>query len=198
MRRAFSILAVVLSLLLLTAPAALAKPNECNIICYHIVQPGETIFCIARAYGVDPWAIAAQNGIVNPNVIHPGAGHPRCVRLGAARSNVCTSVPALAWLSLHLRHLPHRCQWRESVSHLAELRREHVAHSRVQQHLRPELHPRRRCAVHPGRPLARGKHHSCNTRPRFWAVAGYLPHAHRESEGSGGQRDSRQPAKADY
>jgi LysM repeat protein len=30
------------------------------------------LYCIARAYGVDPYAIAAQNGILNPNLIHPG------------------------------------------------------------------------------------------------------------------------------
>lgn len=72
MRRALFILTVVLTLFLLTAPAAQAKPDECSIICYHVVRPGETVFCIARAYGVDPWAIVAQNGIVNPNTVYPG------------------------------------------------------------------------------------------------------------------------------
>jgi LysM repeat protein len=43
-----------------------------DILGYHTVQPRETLFCIGRAYGVDPYAIAAQNGILNPNVIHPG------------------------------------------------------------------------------------------------------------------------------
>ena len=72
MRRAFSVLVIVLVLLLCTVPAADAKPSEWSTICYHRVRPGETIYCIARAYGVDPWAITAHNGIVNPNVIHAG------------------------------------------------------------------------------------------------------------------------------
>jgi LysM repeat protein len=43
-----------------------------SILGYHTVQPGETLYCIGRAYGVDPYAIATQNGILNPNVIHAG------------------------------------------------------------------------------------------------------------------------------
>jgi LysM repeat protein len=42
------------------------------IICYHTVKSGETLFCIGRAYGIDPYAIAIQNSIVNPNLIYPG------------------------------------------------------------------------------------------------------------------------------
>jgi LysM repeat protein len=38
----------------------------------HIVRQGEWLYCIARAYGVDPKAIAEENGILNPNLIHPG------------------------------------------------------------------------------------------------------------------------------
>jgi LysM repeat protein len=72
MRRAFSILAVVLVLLVFTASAAYAKPSEWTTICNHVVRSGETIYCIARAYGVDPWAITAHNGIVNPNMVYPG------------------------------------------------------------------------------------------------------------------------------
>jgi LysM repeat protein len=33
----------------------------------HTVRQGETLFCIGRAYGVLPWAIAMANGIHNPN-----------------------------------------------------------------------------------------------------------------------------------
>ncbi len=32
----------------------------------HCVQPGEWIYCIARAYQVSPWAIAQVNGIPGP------------------------------------------------------------------------------------------------------------------------------------
>jgi len=71
MRRALSVPVIVLTILLFTASAVHAKPNE-GIICNHVVQSGETIYCIARAYGVDPGAIAAQNGILNPGLIYPG------------------------------------------------------------------------------------------------------------------------------
>jgi LysM repeat protein len=42
------------------------------ILGYHTVKPGETLFCIGRAYGVDPQAIAVRNGIVNPGLIYVG------------------------------------------------------------------------------------------------------------------------------
>jgi LysM repeat protein len=52
-------------------PSATPSPPW-SILGYHTVQPGETLYCIGRAYGVDPYAIATQNGILNPNVIHAG------------------------------------------------------------------------------------------------------------------------------
>lgn len=71
MKKTVLALAVVL-LLLLTAQPVFAAPARWTILGYHVVRPGETLFCIARAYGVNPWAIANQNGIVNPNRIYPG------------------------------------------------------------------------------------------------------------------------------
>ena len=53
-------------------PTITPTPLPGDILGYHTVQPGETLYCIGRAYGVDPYAIAAQNGILNPNIIHPG------------------------------------------------------------------------------------------------------------------------------
>ncbi len=38
----------------------------------HIVRPGQTLFSIARMYGVDVWALARANNIVNPNRIYIG------------------------------------------------------------------------------------------------------------------------------
>jgi LysM repeat protein len=38
----------------------------------HVVQPGENLFRIALKYGTTVQAIAAQNGIVNPNVVYAG------------------------------------------------------------------------------------------------------------------------------
>jgi len=66
------IVLIVLVVLLLLPTAASAAPLEWTILGYHTVRTGETLFCIARAYGVDPWAIASQNGILYPNWIYPG------------------------------------------------------------------------------------------------------------------------------
>jgi len=38
----------------------------------HIVQPGETLYSIARRYGTTYWAIAMANNLPNPNVIYAG------------------------------------------------------------------------------------------------------------------------------
>jgi putative chitinase len=69
-----------------SAPATTFDSPPPGILGYHTVQAGETLFCIGRAYGVDPYAIASQNGIVNPNVIHAG--------VVLAIPNVPKSLPA--------------------------------------------------------------------------------------------------------
>jgi LysM repeat protein len=38
----------------------------------HVVQPGETIYAIARRYGVSPQAIITANNLANPDRIRPG------------------------------------------------------------------------------------------------------------------------------
>ncbi|MCS7283966.1 MAG: LysM peptidoglycan-binding domain-containing protein [Anaerolineae bacterium] len=70
MRRAVA--PIILVVLLMTAQVAAAAPLQWSILGHHIVRPGETLFCIARAYGVSPWAIAQQNNIVNPNKVYAG------------------------------------------------------------------------------------------------------------------------------
>jgi hypothetical protein len=72
MRRVLFILATVLILAVSTASAVHARPSEWSTIGHHTVRSGETLFCIGRAYGVDPWEIARYNGIVHPYMIHPG------------------------------------------------------------------------------------------------------------------------------
>jgi len=52
--------------------AMAATPGAAEILGQHTVQRGETLFCIARAYGVDPWAIADQNQLVEVSRIHSG------------------------------------------------------------------------------------------------------------------------------
>ena len=52
---------------------------------HHLVRYGETLYSIARRYGVRPWAIAQANGIYNVNLIYagqvlyiPSGGHYGC------------------------------------------------------------------------------------------------------------------------
>jgi LysM repeat protein len=73
---------VILIVSLMPASYALARtsapattfdsPPPGGILGYHTVRAGETLYCIGRAYGVDPFAIASHNGIVNPNRISVG------------------------------------------------------------------------------------------------------------------------------
>jgi LysM repeat protein len=53
------------------APTSTPSPST-EILGYHTVQPGETLYCIGRAYGVNPFTIASQNNILNPNRIYAG------------------------------------------------------------------------------------------------------------------------------
>lgn len=46
-------------------------PTTCRY--QHYVQPGQTLSGIGRYYGVDPWTIAAANGIYNLNLIFSGS-----------------------------------------------------------------------------------------------------------------------------
>ena len=72
MFKKLSILIVVGVLFLSVSPLAYAKPAEWTTMGWHVVKTGETLYCIARAYGVSPWSLAAHNGIVSPNLIYPG------------------------------------------------------------------------------------------------------------------------------
>jgi LysM repeat protein len=72
-RRWFLVVPVVLLLVFLVAAIPISAAPEssgCSVV--HIVQPGETMYSIARHYGVSMWAIANANGIVNPNFIYVG------------------------------------------------------------------------------------------------------------------------------
>jgi LysM repeat protein len=46
------------------------RPAPCTN--HHRVRYGETLYSIARRYGVSPWAIARANGIYNINLIYAG------------------------------------------------------------------------------------------------------------------------------
>jgi LysM repeat protein len=56
-----------------SAPATtFDSPQSGGILGEHTVRAGESLYCIGRAYDVDPFAIASHNGIVNPNLISVG------------------------------------------------------------------------------------------------------------------------------
>jgi LysM repeat protein len=61
----------VIALAGVTADTALAAPVQ-QVQAYHVVQPGQTLFCIGRGYHVNPWSIAQANYITNPNYLRVG------------------------------------------------------------------------------------------------------------------------------
>nr|HID13836.1 LysM peptidoglycan-binding domain-containing protein [Anaerolineae bacterium] len=63
-------LVIMMLVLLVSVVPTSAAPNEDGIV--HIVQRGETLYGIARRYGVSMWTIARANGITNPNRIYVG------------------------------------------------------------------------------------------------------------------------------
>lgn len=70
--KALIIIVVLVSLLLMATPSAAAPalgPMHVNV---HVVQPGETLYSIARAYGVSVYDVAMANHLVNPNLIYAG------------------------------------------------------------------------------------------------------------------------------
>jgi hypothetical protein len=69
--RAF-IFCIILLALLIPTNRILAAGGGWNILGQHTVKTGETLYCIGRAYGVDPYAIATQNSIQYAHLIHPG------------------------------------------------------------------------------------------------------------------------------
>lgn len=48
------------------------QPTPASGTVTHVVQPGETLYSIARQYGVSPQAIIDANPLKNPNLIYPG------------------------------------------------------------------------------------------------------------------------------
>lgn len=69
--RALFFVALLLAFLF-PAGQVMAAGGGWNILGMHTVKAGETLFCIGRAYGVDPYAIATQNSIPYANMIYPG------------------------------------------------------------------------------------------------------------------------------
>lgn len=70
--KGFVLILVLVATLLLAAPAAAAPASGPMHTSVHVVHPGETLYSIARAYGVSPYQIAMANHLVNPNLIYSG------------------------------------------------------------------------------------------------------------------------------
>jgi LysM repeat protein len=92
------VLLVTALVLLVGVTAVSAAPNlDCVV---HVVQRGETLYSIARRYGVDVWSIARANAIVNPNRIYVGqrltipSGKP------VGRVHVVRPGETLTWIAL--------------------------------------------------------------------------------------------------
>lgn len=71
MRRKTLMLALIIAIALTLAVGSVgvSASGDCQ---KHYVRYGETLYSIGRAYNVDPWAIAAYNGISDPNYIQGG------------------------------------------------------------------------------------------------------------------------------
>ncbi len=66
MKRALAVVVLLILALSIATPVAACTGGV------HIVQWGETLFSIGRRYGINPWAIARANYLVNPNYIRYG------------------------------------------------------------------------------------------------------------------------------
>jgi hypothetical protein len=66
------LISIALALVLLGVLAAPVGAAQVTCTSYYTVRPGDTLRQIGAAYGV-PWqALAALNGLANPNLIYPG------------------------------------------------------------------------------------------------------------------------------
>ncbi len=71
--KTFLIFLMLVSLLLVVTSSATAAPAYGpSGYAVHVVEPGDTLFSIARAYGVSPYEIAKANSLMDPNQLYPG------------------------------------------------------------------------------------------------------------------------------
>jgi len=70
--KALTVILVLVSLLVVATPAVAAPARGPMHATVHVVQPGETLYSIAWAYGVGVYDLASANNIVNPNLIYAG------------------------------------------------------------------------------------------------------------------------------
>lgn len=94
-----TLMITTLVILIGVVPAS-AAPNESGIV--HVVQYGETLYSIARRYGVNVWTIANANRITNPNRIY--AGQRLVIPSGQPAGTVHIVQPGEALLQIALRY----------------------------------------------------------------------------------------------
>lgn len=70
--KALIVVLLLVPLLLMATPSAAAPGLGPMHATVHVVQPGETLYSIARAYGVGVYALARANHLVNPNLVYAG------------------------------------------------------------------------------------------------------------------------------
>ncbi len=143
----------------IVAASGVAGAGGWEILGQHTVKVGESLYCIGRAYGVDPAAIATQNDVANPSIIHPGdvlsipdvsktlPPGPVCTpQFGDIPEPPPRTAPAGA-ATVAVTHGRPVGQYAELA--LPLLRHGYMVDCPVQLHPRPQLHPRRRDALYP-------------------------------------------------
>jgi LysM repeat protein len=94
-----ALMITTLVILLGVVPAS-AAPDESGIV--HVVQYGETLYSIARRYGVNVWTIANANRITNPNRIY--VGQRLVIPSGRPAGTIHVVQPGEALLQIALRY----------------------------------------------------------------------------------------------
>lgn len=104
-RRFPAVLAVMALMLSLGSVPASAAPSRGGIV--HVVQRGETLYGIARRYGVNMWTLARVNSLTNPNRIYVGqwltvpegrpAGSVHVVRPGETLTHIALRYGVSMW-----------------------------------------------------------------------------------------------------
>lgn len=70
--KTFIAILLLVPLLLVVTPSAAAPAEGPMHTTVHVVRPGETLYSIARAYGVSVYSLAQANYLVNPHLIYAG------------------------------------------------------------------------------------------------------------------------------
>ena len=93
-----ALLITTLVLLVGIVPASAAPREDCVV---HVVHRGETLYSIARRYGMDMWTVARANNIVNPNRIYVGQRLVIPTGRPAGVIHVVRRGETLTWIALH-------------------------------------------------------------------------------------------------